>query len=377
MTAVTTSQLEATWQDAGSSLGSLEEDWRRLEHLDSRATLYQTWEWNAAWWSCFKRRKRARILVIREGGRIIAIAPFYTSRHLGLPVRRLAFFGTGVSDYLDILAADRHRDMAARLVLETLSRSSGFELADLQQLRPGAALLIAARSWDCPCEVLPQEPCPYLPLEPAWERQIAAFNKKLRQNIGYHERLIERTFSDHSWTLCTEESLEVGMTALFALHQSRWKARLLPGVLGSVRTQRFHRIIARQFARLGSLRLHLLRLEESPAAALYCFCFKGRTYYYLGGFDPQWSKYSLGTILTARAIRQAIEDGCDVFDFLRGAEPYKYRWTSAEELNSRLLLAPSAGVGSQTLRAIISLERVVEHRAKDFAERRGRGKRKK
>ena len=116
------------------------------------------------------------------------------------------------------------------------------------------------------------------------------------------------------------------MTALFDLHQKRWNARWLPGVLGSARVQALssrHR--AGVSGERGWLRLHLLTIDGTIRAVLYCFAYGGRTFYYLGGFAPDMGKYSLGTLLTGRAIRQAIEEGCAEFDFLRGDEPYKYK----------------------------------------------------
>ena len=57
---------------------------------------------------------------------------------------------------------------------------------------------------------------------------------------------------------------------------------------------------------------------------LYCFNHGGKGYYYQGGFEPQLARYSPGTVLTAHAIRDAIDRGASEFDFLRGDEPYKH-----------------------------------------------------
>jgi CelD/BcsL family acetyltransferase involved in cellulose biosynthesis len=48
--------------------------------------------------------------------------------------------------------------------------------------------------------------------------------------------------------------------------------------------------------------------------------------FYLSGFDPQWAAFSPGVLLIAHAIEEAIREGQQEFDFLRGNEPYKYLW---------------------------------------------------
>jgi CelD/BcsL family acetyltransferase involved in cellulose biosynthesis len=142
--------------------------------------------------------------------------------------------------------------------------------------------------------------------------------------------------------------------------------------------QAFHREVAARFLANGWLRLHLLTADGDYRAALYCYALGGRTFYYLGGFAPEYSKYSLGTLLTAQAIRQAISEGHAEFDFLRGREPYKYRWQPEERINQRMLLLRSCpGLGELPGRAGFALnrmERYVEHRFKEFAEQHGRKK---
>ncbi|MFY7954449.1 MAG: GNAT family N-acetyltransferase, partial [Armatimonadaceae bacterium] len=80
-------------------------------------------------------------------------------------------------------------------------------------------------------------------------------------------------------------------------------------------------------------------INAAPVASLYCFATFSETFYYLGGFDPDFAKFSPGTVLTAHAIRYAIEnDRSSRFDFLRGNESYKYKWGAVDRHNVRLAL---------------------------------------
>jgi CelD/BcsL family acetyltransferase involved in cellulose biosynthesis len=45
---------------------------------------------------------------------------------------------------------------------------------------------------------------------------------------------------------------------------------------------------------------------------------------YNSGYDPAFSQASVGIVSKAMALQSAIADGARAFDFLRGAEPYKY-----------------------------------------------------
>ena len=45
---------------------------------------------------------------------------------------------------------------------------------------------------------------------------------------------------------------------------------------------------------------------------------------YNSGYDPEMSFYSVGLLMNAICLKDAIEQGAVYFDFLRGSEPYKY-----------------------------------------------------
>jgi CelD/BcsL family acetyltransferase involved in cellulose biosynthesis len=359
---------------------ALRVEWEALVERCPHATLYQTFDWNEAWWSAFRLRKRLRILAVRRSGEMIGIAPLYVSRHLGTPLRRIAFLGTGSSDYMDLICGGSHVPEVWNAVNRHLANRPGYDLADLQHLSPDSVL----RAWIEPriaaghdrlARLSIQEPCPYLELPPTWEEMGKQLGKKLRSNISYYDRLLPRTFPSAETRLVEPPELESALSDLFDLHQKRWNARLLPGVLGGTRIQTFHREVARRFQAKGALRLHITRVEGRTVAALYCYRFRHRYYYYLGGFSPEMAKFSLGTVLTAHAIRQAIAEGCSEFDFLRGGEEYKYRWTQTQRFNLRLLLPRPRSLRSGAMLRLNHLEQFVEHRAKEFAAKRGRSKR--
>ncbi len=374
----------------GGALAGMEQEWRSLQAQCPDSTPFQTWNWNEAWWRVFGGHKRLHLLLFYETDRngrdaLVGIAPLYASRHLGTPLRRLAWLGTGSSDYLGPLALPEFTEAVADGLLRHLDRHvRGWDMADLQQIRASEPLACSDRAWPAirpdHQAVLPMERCPYVTLPGTWEQFLARLGKKLRSNIGYYDRLIQRELSDVRIFLADAQTLPRGMTALFDLHQKRWTARWLPGVLGSRRVQRFHREVSARFLAQGWLRLHLLEAGGEIRSAIYCFARNGRTYYYLGGFSPELARYSLGTALTARAIRMAIEEGCVEFDFLRGEEGYKYRWQPEERVNCRLLLlrqrAALGGLGRLPGRAglaLNSVERYVVHRARSIAARMDHG----
>lgn len=81
--------------------------------------------------------------------------------------------------------------------------------------------------------------------------------------------------------------------------------------------------------------MYAMRVNDRVIAIIYGFAHLATVYDYLGGYDPSLEKLSPGTVIVAHAIEQAVRDGAKTFDFLRGAEDYKYAWGATDRRNKR------------------------------------------
>jgi CelD/BcsL family acetyltransferase involved in cellulose biosynthesis len=61
------------------------------------------------------------------------------------------------------------------------------------------------------------------------------------------------------------------------------------------------------------------------AAAIFSFVDRHGFYLYNSAFEPQLQHLSPGNVVLSHLIEKAIDDKLRVFDFLKGAESYKFR----------------------------------------------------
>ena len=271
------------------------------------------------------------VYAVEQDGEICAIAPFYRAlTPLGSCLR---WMSTGMADRPGWVV---HPDTAPEAAQTLLTLKEHYSL-DWHQILADSTLAHNARLQGL--LGVDQDICPYTPLPSDWPTFTASIGKKLRYNIGYGKRLLERDVGPVRLEVATADELETGMDALFHLHNRRWRQRWMPGGFASPQVRAFHREWAARALAAGWLRLHVLRVADRITAVLYVFHTGGDAYYYLSGFDTQLSRYGLGTVLTGEAIRVAITEGCTVFDFLRGAEPYKFRWNARSRTQVRLVNA--------------------------------------
>jgi CelD/BcsL family acetyltransferase involved in cellulose biosynthesis len=136
----------------------------------------------------------------------------------------------------------------------------------------------------------------------------------------------------------TTQTLDHFSDALFRLHLARWESLGSTGVLDQEKIRSFHRAaMGRMFAG-GRLRFYATFWRDRIIAVVHALTHTDSTYAYLGGFEPGLEQYSSGSVLLAHAIEQAIAEGKRLFDFLRGAERYKYSWGAVDRTTYRIQL---------------------------------------
>ncbi len=358
-----------------AEMAALGPEWRQLASVCSAAAVFQTFEWNSAWWKHFGRLpgRRLRVAAFRDpDGTLVGLAPLMTSFWYATLLRRLSFLGTGTSDYLDVLAAPGWEPEVAQSLYTYLESAGGWQIADFQQLREESLIRRYLPPAGSRLRVLdvPGEACPYLPLPPAWDALLQGLGKKTRANVGYYDRALQKLYEVKIGPVTEASALDDEMTRLFELHARRWNQRWLPGVFAGKRVQAFHRDAAARLLEQGWLRLFTLCLDGETQACLYCFRYGDRLCYYQGGFEPTLARLSLGTVLTARAMQAAIYEECQVFDFLRGDEPYKAKWTTSSAVNLRRLVTRSGTPWTLLAEQAQLAEIQVEQRGKAWMRRK-------
>lgn len=322
-------------------LENIRDEWSDLLARSENATIFQTPEWVLP----LMRHAGVRhpcAIAVRNDSRLVAFAPLETTPVRMMPVlRSLQFVVSSASDYNDVVLEASQSGAALDAVAaawEGLAAGGlGIDLHQIPKSSPTLAWWSARQHNSLEGRVVDGRPCYVIRLPSTWEEFRRTLGKKLRSNIGYYERLIRRNYEVGLSTLNKAE-LDEGFAALYRLHSRRWTSKGRPGIYADPRAREMHREVGALFAEKDWLRFYALRLNGEIQALLLCFAYRRTLYYYQGGFEPSLTHYSPGTVLTAYAIRDAIGSGCENFNFLRGDETYKSRWTAEAEGTSRLLL---------------------------------------
>jgi CelD/BcsL family acetyltransferase involved in cellulose biosynthesis len=87
----------------------------------------------------------------------------------------------------------------------------------------------------------------------------------------------------------------------------------------------FFRRVADEFMPLGWLRLDLLEIGGRPVASTFGFQIERKFYLYNSAYEPDAARLSPGLVLVSELVKESIDNGLELFDFLRGPERYKFQ----------------------------------------------------
>ncbi len=322
---------------------ALEEEWTNLLTKSKADTVFLTWDWLYHWWRTYKEGKELRIFLIRNENELVGVAPLCVSRaRIGrfFPARQIYFLGSREvgSDYLDFILHPGKKRESIRLIFDRLfDNGEEWDVINLTDIPEDSEnLKLITRELEerkTPFLLQDYTSCPYLPLPENPDSWLNILSQNMRYDIKRKRQRLEKEHEVKFVMLTEEEKLQEAFETLVKLNQMRMKEKRQNGAFLSTKFIEFHRVLVRAFFSKRILRLCFLVVDGIPIAGIYIFKYNGKYLYYQSGLASGWERFSPGTVLFSYCIEKAIEEGVGEFDFLRGEEDYKYRWTKNQRRN--------------------------------------------
>ncbi len=286
-------------------------DWRSIYTLPI---------WMQTWWDVFGGDFELMLRSVWSGGELIGIAPLVrsgkTAGLLGSP---------DVCDYLDLVAAPGKEKALFAALLPELAKE-GVKQLTLSAQRPDAvvfsALFTDQAAAGCSVRFRREDETYELPLASSWDDYLAGLSKKQRHEVRRKlRRLEDETESFNYRVIESRKELENFIPEFFELFKENpEKENFL-----TAQMERFFKTLITATAVQDLVRFGLLDVDGQTVAAVFYFNYRGRVYLYNSGYNNAYREISAGLLSKVLCIRNSIEQGCQIFDFLKGREVYKRR----------------------------------------------------
>ena len=300
------------------SFQEIENEWESVLRDSPENTLFLTSQWQKVWWDTFGDGHTMCGFTYPESNEISAIASLAKSGDT------VSFIGSeDTFDYNDFLIRPGHEVGFYQTLLDCMEEQKFgvLRLVSLRETSPTLQILPdLARKHGYTVEVKEEDVTSGIGLPSTWDEYLSLLNKKDRHEL---RRKIRRMDSQTDWkwyslTEPTEVNERLG-EFIKLMRQSRAdKDEFM-----TPERERFFYNITQRMSELGLLQLYFLHMDGVTVATSLCFDYGGSRLLYNSGYDPEYAYYSVGLLLNAMCLKDAIEQGLTYFDFLRGPEPYK------------------------------------------------------
>lgn len=326
--------MALTVQQIGSfDAPGLRAAWARLSDIAPCASLFSTYEWCRGWADVFGGGSEVAVSLIHdERGLPRGLLPAYVDR-TG-PVRWLKLLGRErvSGDHLDLLCAPGDHAACLEALWRHWERSAAFDgliLGELHRDSPTLhAVRFGARQRGWPVQEREPQIVPYADLPATFDAYLDRLSANMRYHVRRRRRGVEKTPGAAVRVARTPADIDAALTDLFELHQRRWQRNGRPGNLHDAHKREFLRRFCRTAAERDWVRAIVIEREGARQGVLLAFHWRDVASFYQMGWDPDTCIQSPGVVLLAESIAQAVREGLTRYDFLRGDEPYKRKWTT-------------------------------------------------
>jgi CelD/BcsL family acetyltransferase involved in cellulose biosynthesis len=302
-----------------------------------------------------------QVLTVREGDRLVGMAPFWTMRGAGSSLRVDLLAGGGFSSAVTLPSvAGREGEVAAAVGAALADSPRPPDLVELGPAVTAAAWPAALREgWGGRVRppVLRAEPmsAPVINLAgfddfDAW---LAARGRSFRSNFRRRTRWLDE--AGGSFRQCSAETLDVDIATFVRLHADRWQglgtSRLIAmgDELAPMLTELAHELVPGD-----RFRLYVLEVDRRPIAVAFYMAAGGEAVLINTGWDDAHHRLAPLQLLQGYAVRDCLARGEHRITLGRGASRAKLSVADADEPVIEATMIP---LGARTPAALLESRR--------------------
>ena len=295
-------------------------EWESLLTQSTFQTTFLTPSWQYDWWQEYGETATLYLRSIRDQGHLIGIAPLMSIDNT------ILFLGdTDLWDYHDFIIQNGREENFYPSMFEDLS-SHPWDTLDFRSIPEFSPTMIylpkLANQYGYTVDITQEDVSPGMNLPKTWDDYLLSLSKKNRHELRRKFRKLDAQVVHKSYSVDTGPINDV-LDDFFNLMRISHEGKTL---FLTQERERFFRRMAKTMNDIESLKLFFMEVSGIRIATAMCFDYGNSRFLYNSGYDPSYSALSVGLLLKALSIKDAIESEKTYYDFLRGVEPYKYHF---------------------------------------------------
>lgn len=315
-----------------SALERLKSAWNALLENNETQTVELTYEWQMTYWKHFHENAELFVLIVKEAGAIVAIAPLKLTptRRCGINVRVLEFIAADESNYQDFIIGNRNRAVHKYILNYLIYNAHSWDilrLTHIPETSTTANLLQNQLDDAVLSRIVAVENCIFLKADKPWEEHINSLSKRSSKMIGKRMKRLQRLGQVKYFHCSDGDQIRSHFHDFIKLHRKRWNQTDTPSQFNDHRYCEFYQEVISQLRPKGQIDLSVLQVGETPVALLLSFLFRRNCLLQLTTYDIDYSRCSPSIVIHELFMKEVFADGVEAVD-LGHYYPYKESWAN-------------------------------------------------
>ncbi len=314
----------------------LQDMWNNVLSRSRNNVVYLTHEWFQCWWRSFGEGRKLFVLLAKEDGETIGIAPFClkktTYRNL-VTINEMGFCANGISSCVDFIVVKNREQAIIQLVMEyLLDHRQLWDILRLERIctesPTNGILKTVLDKVKLPSRTTEGARSPCMCTDGEWQTYLARRSRKFRSCMRYKLNRVKRLGDVVIERIEDGKDLNRCLSTIFDVSSKSWKHGVGTSIPQRPDQVTFYKYITESLGEKGWVRIWLLKYQDGCIAFEYQLVYNGIVYPIRADFDEEYHSISPGSFLEYNIINGAFDDPCiRKYDF--GGTNYKYKldWT--------------------------------------------------
>ncbi|MBU0730972.1 MAG: GNAT family N-acetyltransferase [Proteobacteria bacterium] len=331
-----------------AGLEKLKTCWDELLATSEADPVFGSYEWTRIWWQSHSADNVDPFLLVFTLNKTVKgiIGLYHTRAQQGpFTVHTIKSLGVPAADYYNFIIADEFKVEIINQFVENQITQGDFDAIALRHIKSSSgnlAELVRISKKNGLIAVIEQtEPCPYIRLEKTFEdyRQKQLNSRSRNMYSRKYKKLL--ALGEIRFEMVTDKAAIIKvLPEMAALEDKSWKGPRQVGIFASPEKRDFYFKVTEALAEKEQVALHLLWHNARLLCYYFCFLLDDRLYFYNTAFDPEYSRFSPGSLSFLDLIKCCHERRIIIIDMLRGGHDYKSGWAAQCTENINLHLFP-------------------------------------
>jgi len=322
---------------------SLETIWNNLVEESENDTVFLRHEWFKCWWLGFGKNKQLFVLLVKDEGRIIGIAPLMIERthYRGFPVRKIGFIKDDNAPHADFILTKKKEECLEVMFNYLKENEDKWDIIDLRNVPEDAFS----------CAFLPKIldrnkllsgireglHSPFISINSDWHTYYSTRTRRFRKALKNKTNRIRKIGEPVIQKFENTGNPGTILTDIMEISRNSWKGKYRKDIAKTEGNKGFFEKLSKEAGEKGWLNIWLLSINDKPIAYEYHLKYKDRVSALRGDFDETFRDYSPGSILDAHIVRHTFEGNLKEYDLGGSDDFYKRNWTSSTRRHTEFI----------------------------------------